>query len=702
MDPVDGTRLSLGDLANPIDVDADVNDTDSESGSDVAPAAPMDVTFLTMDQCMELARNAVIADDPEAIVDLTTQVNLGNSAAAYARAYVTGEQRAQRIYDQLYDAGSTAEAAEAARQEELACARSTAEEQAEATLSVTQYREDGYRDDDGGLQPLLPQQITAASRASEAVVAMQKRYEEVEAAKAAAKAKRISELGPVGATIADCVEDITGKCPLCYTPFHLLPHGERVVINACDNQCALCSECHYDHFKQGGLLTDHVINPHSPDCNTANYNCPVCQQITPINDVVGFEAKRCRLLDGALESLRRTEAASTIDRVQSIADAKRLQELEERYLKLKRTLDVVAKQRDAALKELHDQTKRVNLALGGVIPPRRSNADGKRPALAEPIEEGIQLAGALAGDEEDNDYDPGLRPLLPMRRMRPRRNRGSAGGSSSAAPFDDSTESEHGPDSDYEPGNGAGGSDAGDDDDDGGDDSQPPRGGGRVRRRSAAAGDQPKRQKTDRLKLMPSELEPLPDGVKYKNIQRRGKSALEQLQHDHYLAWRRLYGSEKPLSEEDMAAEKRRYWARNPHLDPTVETPAPAAAPAPAPAPAPPPPPPSPANTPGAPRPAVRHRARTPTPPPSDDGAEALSVASAIDAMAEAPHMDDDHGMGHAPSDDEEVPDEEVPGHYSDHESLDDDEEEENAAARAVLAGAAPLGEQPYDPNECW
>jgi hypothetical protein len=103
----------------------------------------------------------------------------------------------------------------------------------------------------------------------------------------------------------------------------------------------------------------------------------------------------------------------------------------------------------------------------------------------------------------------------------------------------------------------------------------------------------------------------------------------------------------------------------------------------------------------------VRHRARTPTPPPSDDEemadvAEALSVASAVDAVADASHLDDDHGMGHAPSDDEEVPEEEVPGHYSDDEALDDDEEEENAAARAVLAAPAPLGEQPYDPNEEW
>jgi hypothetical protein len=70
------------------------------------------------------------------------------------------------------------------------------------------------------------------------------------------------------------------------------------------------------------------------------------------------------------------------------------------------------------------------------------------------------------------------------------------------------------------------------------------------------------------------------------------------------------------------------------------------------------------------------------------EGPAALSVASAIDAMADASHIDDDHGMGHAPSDDEELPEEETPGHHSEDEPMDEEEEEENAAAARLRASS--------------
>ena len=165
-------------------------DIDTDSDSDDAPmgVAPMGVAFLTSDECTQLARRAVIAQDPSAVADLTTQVEIGNVAAGFARSFVRGEQLAQDTHDRMIASGANAEDAEAVRQAELATALSAAQLEANAVLNVTQYREDGYRNDDGGLQPLLPYQMVSADRIAAARAAMEK-----QAAEAAAKPTDVIE-----------------------------------------------------------------------------------------------------------------------------------------------------------------------------------------------------------------------------------------------------------------------------------------------------------------------------------------------------------------------------------------------------------------------------------------------------------------------------------------------------------------------------
>jgi hypothetical protein len=371
------------------------------------PAIP----FLDSDKCFQLARLASFASLEhlytdsrrsalQAVVDLQEQIDNGNTVAAFAKRMVRGEGDARRIYEEAIASGATPEIAAASRDAELESARLDAEGESNRALWVTilDPLDDGRRGDDGRHQPLSDAHKRAQKGAAAARADFEKKQAEAEAE--APKAKRVAELGLVGSTIDDCVNNLTGKCPLCLTMFHLLPPGASVLYGLCVKGCGICSEC-YDSYFETNLLDDHVAN-------TAVYSCHTCTRKTAINNVSGFQPVKCRTGDDALESLRRIADAATIQHVQTTLAGERLQDLEAQNRKLQRKLKKALQSRDEATSKSDELVKNICLSVGGVA-PLRSSASGKRRAVAEPADEDME-GSALDSD----DYDE----LPPRRKLR--------------------------------------------------------------------------------------------------------------------------------------------------------------------------------------------------------------------------------------------------------------------------------------------
>ena len=383
-----------------------VSEGEEIEGEDEVEPTPFEpaIAFLDSDQCFHLARLALTASNEpmdsetrasalQAVVDLQDQIDNGNSIAASAKRMVRGERDAQRIYDEAIASGATPEIAAVSRDAELESARLDAEVDSAHALWVTinEPLEDGRRGDDGRHQPLSDAHKRAQKGAAAAKADFEKKQAEAEAAAPEAKAKRVAELGLVGSTIDDCVNNLTGKCPLCLTMFHLLPPGASVLYGLCVKGCGICSEC-YDSYFATNLLKDHVAN-------TAVYSCHTCTRKTAIDNVSGFQPVKCRTGDDALESMRRIADAATLQHVQTTLAMDRLQDLEAQNRELQRKLKKALKSRDEAISKSDELVKNICLSVGGVA-PLLSSAPGKRCAVAEPADEDME-GNALGSDDYD-------------------------------------------------------------------------------------------------------------------------------------------------------------------------------------------------------------------------------------------------------------------------------------------------------------
>jgi hypothetical protein len=391
--------------------------------------------------------------------------------------------------------------------------------------------------------------------------------------------------------LTDFIENQLGHCPICHTPIDELPEGTHFVFGHCSNGHGMCSACHTEHFQliPAASVPQDAFRLLRYNSGQIIYNCPTCKVDMFLDNFDNFEPIRCRLAEQCIETVRNGITAAIADQGLAAADRARVEHLEAKLNWAEKQVHDEKRKRELAEKKLEQMINSVQLAMGVSIMPEAPApvAGSKRKArvaddtpVAAPAPAAAGKRKARVADDTPVDDNPENWSLDQLMEMSKGENLSSwtktrlafemneletACGEMNTIDYTDKCEKDMPSKQEMikqvlilqcrlttnpivmKARRFADSKDKSKD-----------------QTYVSQAGDRPRTVRAHNS-ASPSQLEPLPNGLKPKNWANvRDKTADQTIQHDHFLAKRRILS--KPFRDPFNTEEMNRYHAKNPHL----------------------------------------------------------------------------------------------------------------------------------------